>query len=252
MILDRKKDDMPGTTQRGTKRRLQELLAVFVLLLGLVVSAPAVAGTVEVRFRVPVRARLDLTDKETVTLAPFLVVTQEGEMPIERRGVNVQDEFEGYLKRLLKRRTKLKFVDSGSIDYPTYDFADLSSNSDFWRVVGERTGADLILAGSLDFDIQDRSGYRTQPYTSPYDGRTYYRQVLVEQTGFEYDIVMEVFDGQTGERVYTDNFKDFKQFAGESVDPLTGMFENLFSLEDRISGVFSLKRVETSRLLFTN
>ena len=224
-----------------------------VLALGLGVSGPVVAGdTVEVRFRVPVRARLDLTNVETVTLAPFLVVAQEGEMPIERRGVNVQEEFEGYLKRMLRRRTDLKFVAAGPIEYPTYDFADLSQNRDFWRVVGERTGADLILAGSLDFDIQDRSGYRTEPYQSPYDGRTYYRQVLVEQTGFEYDIVMEVYDGKTGNRIYSDNFKDFKQFAGESVDPLTGMFENLQSLEDRISGVFSQKRVETTRLLFTN
>lgn len=224
-----------------------------VLLLGLAMSEPAVAGnTVEVRFRVPVRARLDLTNVETVTLAPFLVVAQEGEMPIERRGVNVQEEFESYLKRILRRRTRLKFVAAGPVDYPTYDFADLSQNSDFWRVVGERTGADLILAGSLDFDIQDRSGYRTEPYESPYDGRTYYRQVLVEQTGFEYDIVMEVYNGKTGNRVYSDNFKDFKQFAGESVDPLTGMFENLQALEDRISGVFSQKRVETTRLLFTN
>ncbi|MCH7664301.1 MAG: hypothetical protein IH936_00010 [Acidobacteria bacterium] len=224
-----------------------------VLVLGLGLSKPAVAGgTVEVRFKVPVRARLDLTNVETVTLAPFLVVSQEGEMPIARRGVNVQEEFEEYLKRILRRRTRLKLVEAGPIDYPTYDFADLSKNHDFWRVVGERTGADLILAGSLDFDIQDRSGYRTEAYESPYDGRTYYRQVLVEQTGFEYDIVMEVYDGKTGKRVYSDNFKDFKQFAGESVDPLTGMFENLQSLEDRISGVFSQKRVETTRLLFTN
>ncbi len=238
---------------RGTLRSvLTPAVAWLVLAGGPEMSTIAVAGTVEVRFQVPVRSRIDMTDKESVTLAPFLVVTQEGELPIQRRGVNVQEEFEGYLKRLIKRRTRLKFVDSGPVDYPTYDFADLSGNRDFWRVVGERSGADLVLSGSLDFDVQDRSGYKTEPYTSPYDGRTYYRQVLVEQTGFEYDIVMEVFDGRSGERLYSDNFKDFKQFAGESVDPLTGMFENLFALEDRIAGVFSQKRVETSRLLFTN
>lgn len=244
---------MPRIKNLNPTASARSVVLLGVLAVGLALSGPAVAGnTVEVRFRVPVRARLDLTNVETVTLAPFLVVAQEGEMPIQRRGVNVQEEFEGYLKRILRRRTRLKFVAAGPVDYPTYDFADLSQNRDFWRVVGERTGADLILAGSLDFDIQDRSGYRTEPYESPYDGRTYYRQVLIEQTGFEYDIVMEVYNGKTGGRVYSDNFKDFKQFAGESVDPLTGMFENLQALEDRISGVFSQKRVETTRLLFTN
>jgi hypothetical protein len=244
---------MPRTKKPINFLNLGSATVLTVLIAGLAVSGPAVAAnTIEVKFQVPVRARLDLTNVETVTLAPFLVVAQEGEMPVERRGVNVQEEFEGYLKRILRRRTQLKFVAAGPVEYPTYDFADLSRNRDFWRVVGERTGADLILAGSLDFDIQDRSGYRTEPYQSPYDGRTYYRQVLVEQTGFEYDIVMEVYDGKTGERIYSDNFKDFKQFAGESVDPLTGMFENLQALEDRIAGVFSQKRVETTRLLFTN
>ena len=226
--------------------------AAGVLVGGLAVSPPVVAGSVEVSFTVPVRAKLDLLDRDSITLAPFLVVTEEGEGAIERRGVNVQDEFEGYLRRLLKRRTRLKLIDAGPIDYPSFDLDDLAADRDFWRLVGERTGADLVLAGSLDFDIQDRSGYRTEEYVSPYDGRTYYRQVLVEQTGFEYDIVMDVFDGRTGDRLYTDNFKDFKQFEGESVDPLDGMFENLYALEDRISNVFSQRRVETSRVLFTN
>ena len=223
-----------------------------VLTAGLCLSSIAAAVAVEVRFEVPVRARLDLQDRDTVTLAPFLVVTDEGETAVQRRGIDVQQEFEDYLKRLIKRRTDLTLIEAGPIDYPSLDLDVLADNADFWRFVGERTQADLILSGSLDFDIQDRSGYRTEEYISPFDGRTYYRQVLVEQTGFEYDIVMDVFDGRTGERIYSDNFKDFKQFEGESVDPLEGMFENLFALEDRITGIFTQKRVETTRILFTD
>ncbi len=228
-------------------------LAATLVVFGLATTAvaPAIASTVEVRLRLPVRARLDLADKKTIVVAPFLVVTQE-EGSIDAGGVDVEDEFEGYLTRLLKRKTHLKVLDAGPVDYPTYDLQDLATNEDFWRYLGERTEADLILTGSLDFDIQDRSGYRTEEYVSPFDGRTYYRQVLVEQTGFEYDIVMEVFDGRSGKRLYSDNFKDFKRFEGESIDPLTGMFENLYSLEDRISGVFTQRLVETSRLLFTD
>jgi len=128
----------------------------------------------------------------------------------------------------------------------------LSRNVEFWRALGERSQADLIVAGSLDFDVQDKSGYRTEEYVSPFDGRTYYRQVLVEQTGFDYDIVLMVFDGRTGERLYFDNFKDFKQLEGEKADPLAGMFENLISLEDRIVGVFTQKTVEATRILLTD
>ena len=214
-------------------------------------SGVARAGEVEVRLRLPVRARIDLMDRKTVTLAPFLVISQEGEESIERRGVDVEHEFNRYLRRLIRRNTKLKILDSGPVDYPTYDLEDLAEDSDFWRFVGERTQADLIVSGSLDFDVQDRSGYRTEEYISPFDGRTYYRQVLVEHTGYEYDIVMQVFDGKTGEQLYADNFKDFRQFEAERADPLAGMFENLYALEDRIAGIFTQKWVAARRVLIT-
>ena len=74
--------------------------------------------------------------------------------------------------------------------------------------------------------------------------------MLVEETGFEYDIVLQVIDGHTGELLYSDNFQDFKEYEGESADPLTGMFQNLYSLEDRIVGVFAQKEVEATRFLF--
>ena len=46
-----------------------------------------------------------------------------------------------------------------------------------------------MLSGSIDFDVEDKAGYKTEEYTSPVDGRTYYRQVLVESTGFVFNRV---------------------------------------------------------------
>jgi hypothetical protein len=213
------------------------------------------AADVEVKLRLPVRAKIDLEGRRTVALAPFLVVTREGSLTTERlRGssLDIQREFERYLTKLLRRDTDLTLVDSGRLDYPTNDLQLLSDNRDFWRAAGERWQADVVVAGSLDFDVQDKSGYRTEEYISPYDGRTYYRQVLVEQTGFDFDIVLMVFDGTSGEQLYYDNFKDFKQFEGEAADPLVGMFENLASLENRILNVFTQKSVEATRVLLTD
>ncbi|HLF57519.1 MAG TPA: hypothetical protein VI942_11795 [Thermoanaerobaculia bacterium] len=224
------------------------------LVLFFVALAPATAG-VEVKLTLPVRAKIDLQGRRSVALAPFLVVTREGGGEEERmRGgsLDIQREFERYLTKLIRRETSLKLVDSGPLDYPTTDLEILGANRDFWRAAGERWQADILLAGSLDFDVQDKSGYRTEEYISPFDGRVYYRQVLIEQTGFDFDIVLMVFDGATGERLYFDNFKDFKQFEGESADPLAGMFENLASLENRILNVFTQKSVEATRILLTD
>ena len=181
----------------------------------------------------------------------FKTVRQENIGFPEGRDIDVQKEFARYLNKVLKRETELKVVDSGPLDFPVYDSDQLVKQKDFWRALGERTQADLILAGSLDFDIQDKTGYRTEEYTSPFNGQPYYRQVLVEQTGFQYDILMQVYDGKTGDLLYTDNFKDFQSQEGQKADPLKGMFENLLSLEDRILGVFTQKEVEATRTLFT-
>jgi hypothetical protein len=221
------------------------------LVLGLG-SGEAFAGTVDVRLKLPQRARLDLQGRETLTIAPFLVISREGEGTGRGRNIDVQREFERYLSKVMRRESDLKLIEAGPVDFPTYDIDQLAREEDFWRVLGERTQADLIVAGSLDFDIQDRTGYRTEPYVSPFNGQTYYRQVLVEQTGFEYDILMQVYDGKTGKMIFSDNFKDFQSYEGEEADPLQGMFENLYSLEDRILGLFTQKEVEASRTLFTD
>ncbi|MGD2114818.1 MAG: hypothetical protein PVG07_07190 [Acidobacteriota bacterium] len=221
------------------------------LSLSLFAPAPARAG-VEVRILLPQRAKIDLQGKDSVAVAPFLVVAQEGEGSPATRDVDVEREFKRFLEKLLRRRTDLRLVETGPVSFPTFDLEELLEQQELWADLGRRAQADLLVTGSLDFDIQDRSGYRTEEFVSPRDGRTYYRQVLVEQTGFEYDILLIVLDGRTGEVLYRDNFKDFQNFQSDEVDVVSGMFQNLFSLEDRILGVFTQNRVEATRLLFTD
>ncbi|MBV8203368.1 MAG: hypothetical protein JOZ15_22360 [Acidobacteria bacterium] len=222
-----------------------------IVLLACLVAAPLSAGSVEVKLKLPQRARLNLQGRKSIAVTPFVVVSKEGETKVQGKSIDVQKEFGRYLFKVLRRETDLKVLDSGPVELPTYDLEQLPRQVDFWRAVGERTNADLILTGGIDFDIQDRTGYRTEEYSSPYNGQQYYRQVLVEQTGFQYDILMQVYDGKTGQLLYQDNFKDFQNFQGQHADPMAGMFENLASLEDRILNVFTLKEVEASRILFT-
>jgi hypothetical protein len=229
-------------------------LAAALAALTTLASAPlARAGAVDVKLKLPQRARLNLQGRKSITVTPFIVVSQEGQdkEKVLGRDVDVQKEFGRYLNKVLKRETELKVIESGPVEFPVYDSDQLVKQKDFWRALGERTQADLILTGSLDFDIQDKTGYRTEEYTSPFNGQPYYRQVLVEQTGFQYDILMQVYDGKTGDLLYADNFKDFQSQEGQKADPLKGMFENLLSLQDRILGVFTQKEVEATRTLFT-
>ena len=135
---------------------------------------------------------------------------------------------------------------------PTQNLSELGRSTEFWRALGTQTGAEIIVSGSLEFRVEDRSGYKTEEYVSPIDGRTYYRQVYVEQTGFLFDIVFLVFDGRSGEKILQDEFKDFRQTGGRRADELQGLFENLFSLENQILNLFVARDREAERYIFTD
>jgi len=208
------------------------------------------AEVVEIELTLPLPARLDLRDRKNVVVTPFLTVSFDGETSTEIRDVNVQKEFDRYLKRILRRHTKLKVMESGPLDFPTHDLGSLATDGDFWRYVGELTQADLILAGGLDFDVQKIQGYRVEPFST--SSTTYYRQVLIEKAGFEFDILVMVIDGKTGRLLFADNFKDFREFDQARLDPLVGMYENLDALEARIMNIFAQRWLKTPRSMFSH
>ena len=87
---------------------------------------------------------------------------------------------------------------------------------------------------------------------SPIDGRTYYRQVMVNETGYGFDIVLVVLDGKNGAVLLEDNFKEFRTQEGTRPDELAGLFDNLFALESRILGIFVSRKTEARRFVFEN
>jgi hypothetical protein len=211
----------------------------------------AAASVMEVKLKLPVKPKLQITGDEKLVIAPF-VIAARGERRSDRAArVDLQSEFNRYIRKQLSKSTKLRLVDAPQLRLPGTDIRSLSEDRDFWRELGARTGADYIVTGVLDFDINEKSGYRTEEYVSPADGRTFYRQVLVESTGFVFDIDLAVFDADTGELVLEENFRDFKEFDQRSYDEILGLFENLRALESQIVGIFVAQETSGSRYVFT-
>jgi hypothetical protein len=224
-------------------------------LLALVLAAaPALAGVDQIKLRLPLRPKLPLRGNERIALAPFLLVTDPEKAKDKRlQNLDVQAEFHRFLKKQLEKKTKFDVIETPpDVKLPTQNLADLARAQEFWAAVGTQTSAELIVSGSLEFRVEDRSGYKTEEYTSPIDSRTYYRQVYVEQTGFVFDIVFLVLDGRTGEKLLQDEFKDFRQTGSRQRDELSGLFENLFSLENQILNTFVPRDREAERYIFTD
>ena len=222
-----------------------------VLLVVLLAATPAAAGVREVELRLPVRAKLAVAGQERVYVGPFIRESQ-GDEGAPRLGFDVAGEFERYLRRLLRKETRFVLIPAlEGVRPASTDPLTVANDSQFWRELGSQTQADFIVAGSIDFQVQDRSGYKTEEYVSPIDGRTYYRQVLVEQTGFAYDILLNIYDGRTGKVVLQEPLKDFQERPERNFDEFTGMFANLYAMENRLIGVFVPRTIKSKRLLFT-
>jgi hypothetical protein len=215
------------------------------------VPLAAAAGVLEVKLKLPVKPKLAISGDEKIAIAPF-VIANNGEKKNDRASkVDVQGEFGRYLRKQLQKSTKLRLVEVPQTKLPGTDMKSLEANRDYWKDLGAKTGADYIVSGIVDFDINDKSGYKTEEYTSPADGRTYYRQVLIETTGFVFDIDIAVFNADSGEKVLEENFRDFKEFDQRNYDEILGLFENLRSLETQLVGIFVEKETSASRYVFT-
>ena len=240
---------------RSTKPGVRGVGRVVALILVSMLSAlSASAGVAQVKLKLPLKPRLPLRGNERIALAPFVIAT-EAEKARDKRlqNVDLQAEFQRFLKKQIEKKTKLEIVPvPPEVKLPTQNLTELGRSTEFWRALGAQTGAEIIVSGSLEFRVEDRSGYKTEEYVSPIDSRTYYRQVYVEQTGFLFDIVFMVFDGRSGEKILQDEFKDFRQTGGRRADELQGLFENLFSLENQILNLFVARDREAERYIFTD
>ena len=224
------------------------------ILVSMLSALSASAGVAQVKLKLPLKPRLPLRGNERIALAPFVIAT-EAEKARDKRlqNVDLQAEFQRFLKKQIEKKTKLEIVPvPPEVKLPTQNLTELGRSTEFWRALGAQTGAEIIVSGSLEFRVEDRSGYKTEEYVSPIDSRTYYRQVYVEQTGFLFDIVFLVFDGHSGEKLLQDEFKDFRQTGGRRADELQGLFENLFSLENQILNLFVAREREADRYIFTD
>jgi len=210
----------------------------------------AFAGVTEVKLKLPLKPKLQINGDEKVAIAPFVIANREKKNDRASK-VDVQAEFQRYLKKQLTKSTKLRLIDVPATRLPGTDMKALEANRDYWKALGAKTGADYIVSGIVDFDVNDKSGYKTEEYTSPADGRTYYRQVLVETTGFVFDIDIAIFNADTGEKVIEDNFRDFKEFDQRNYDEILGLFENLRSMEAQLVGIFVPQETSASRYVFT-
>ena len=124
----------------------------------------------------------------------------------------LSQEMVDLLRRTLERETDFKILTVEPPNLPEQTVEDLLKNVEFWRSIGRRYGADLILSGEVLFDIENRSGFVAEDYISPVTGQRVRRTRYAEQEAFDLSLQVFFFSGETGELSYRDRFGDHPEF----------------------------------------
>ena len=229
------------------KRRTIELLVILIA-----VAAVCGAGSREIRIALHLKPELPLDGTENVYVGPILIEPREGEN-VQSVDLTAAREFEIFLRKVLRRDAQLHLnPERDDLKPPATHLAALMVDSEFWMAIREETGADYVVAASIDVKILDRAGYTTEEYVSPQDGKTYFRQVMVEETGFSYDILLVVVDASTGTVVHREQITDFQPKNERKLEEYTDMFTDLYTLQNRLAGIFVPRAVQVKRALFSD
>lgn len=225
---------------------MNRLVAAVVLLFSMI--GVGHAGEVSVALRI--RPELAFDGTERIFLGPILAESSD-DPTLRRVDRAAVEEFDRYVRRLIRRKTNLVLVEKrNDLRPPSRSLLELQEDGGFWRELGDETQAEFIVAASIDVRVLDRAGYQTEEFVSPEDGKTYFRQVLVEETGFAFDILLEVFDGATGKLLHEEQITDFRERSIRQLDEYKDMYKDLFHVENRLLGIFVPRVIHAKRFLY--
>jgi hypothetical protein len=232
---------MPRPDGRSQRRAALAALAVAALL----PATPARAADVtRVTVEAPLPARIDMSGMRRVLVTRFLVDHDVPEFDLNK-------ELIALLRRELRKRTDLVILEVEAPPLPEQPFAELLSNTGFWRRMAETTGADLIISGRTSFAVSDRSGFVQVDEISPLTGQRVRRTKFVDREGFDLDLNLFFIRGSTGLILYEDHFTATKTEVGRGSDRLTVMYGLFEQFEDDVVGILAPRVKTVQRLLFT-
>jgi hypothetical protein len=229
------------------RKKTTELLLLFMAF-----ATVCGAGAREVRIALHLKPELPIDGTENIFVGPILIEPREGEH-VQSVDLTAAREFEIFLRKILRRDAQMHLIPQrDDLKPPSTHLAALMLDSEFWKEIRTETAADLVVAASIDVKILDRAGYTTEEYVSPQDGKTYFRQVMVEETGFSYDILLVVVDATSGEVLHQEQITDFQPKNERKLEEYTDMFTDLYTLQNRLVGIFVPRAVQVKRGIYSD
>ncbi len=213
------------------------------LALAALAVSTAAAGVIEVQVKLQLPQRIDVTGMRRVLVGGF----RAGDNP----DLDVEAEYVKYLRGLLRHKSTFEVIEADAPPLPEQDLADVVKNAAYWKRIGQRFSADLIIAGVVNLEKSDRSGFVQEDIINPATGQRYRRTRYAEREAFNLAVTHYFFSGATGELLYEGKLTEESVYEGRANDPLSSLMQLADRMSPEIMGVVTPREKSETRYLFT-
>jgi len=214
-----------------------------VVLSVLLAATQAEAGVVQVQVKLPATQRLDTSNVRRVLVAGFRAS--------DHLTLSIDKELAKALKDLIRRKTGFELIEADPPPLPEQPIEEAMKNEAYWRRLGQRFNADLIIGGTVDYASRDESGFSEQDLVSPSTLQRSRQTVWVEREGFRLELGLYFFRGTSGRLVFEDHFTEEMIFRGKENDDLSVLLSLFERLQESILGIVIARPKVETRYLFT-
>jgi hypothetical protein len=233
-------------------------------------TALACSSVLEVPVETPLQSKLDVTAFRRILIAGFVT-------DLEDSDVDLSAETSRLLQNQLRSNTRLqvlepdrpplqdalekaleKIGEGGSYNKDEKEQFRLEADRllqdpEFWRKMGEEYQQPLIVAGKLNFESQNRSGFQPdERVVRRADGQpTLVRgNRFMERKGFTLSADFFFIDSKTGELLHKERFSEEVLYSEDQrVSALSSYFELMDRLLPNFLGVITPQRIRGTRVL---
>ena len=244
---------------------LRRVLAPLAVLFGLGCSS-----VLEVPVETPLQSKLDVSAFRRILIAGFVT-------DLEDSDVDLSAETSRLLQNQLRSNTRLqvlepdrpplqdalekaleKIGEGGSYNKDEKDQYRLEADRllqdpEFWRKMGEEYQQPLIVAGRLDFEGQNRSGFQPEERvvrTAAGQPALVRGNRYMERKGFTLSADFYFIDSKTGETLHKERFSEEVLYSEDQrVSALSSYFELMDRLLPNFLGVITPQRIRGTRVL---
>jgi len=244
---------------------LRRVLAPLAVLFGLGCSS-----VLEVPVETPLQSKLDVSAFRRILIAGFVT-------DLEDSDVDLSAETSRLLQNQLRSNTRLqvlepdrptlqdalekaleKIGEGGSYNKDEKDQYRLEADRilqdpEFWRKMGEEYQQPLIVAGKLNFESQNRSGFQPDERvvrTASGQPALVRGNRYMERKGFTLSADFLFIDSKTGETLHKERFSEEVLYSEDQrVSALSSYFELMDRLLPNFLGVITPQRIRGTRVL---